>query len=199
MREREPINQTPLGDELRRVVVIDTETSGLDPYQHSLLSIGLVPLYTEERLELFVSEPSILADPRSMAIHGIDLEWLSTVGESPKVICERFETFLAHHSHSPVILAGHNITFDLRFMKRLYRLADRPWPTLISHRSLDTHSMLWQLAASGQIPFDACSSDGAFRYFNCAPLPQERHSALGDALSTRELLRLILARSTNSP
>ena len=140
----------------------------------------------------FILEPKIIADPRSMAIHGIRLEWLSENGESPARVCERFERVLRHQGTSTVILAGHNIAIDIAFMKRLYRVANRAWPSMISHRSLDTHTMLWQLAAAGDIPFDACSSDGAFKHFDCSPPAELRHSALGDAIATKQLFLKLL-------
>ena len=73
-------------------------------------------------------------------------------------------------------------------MKRLYRVAERPWPTRLSHRVIDTHSLLWFSAQNGLIPVEACSSDGAFSYFTCEPPSHLRHSALGDAIATKHLL-----------
>ena len=176
-----------------QVLVIDTETSGLDPTVHSLLSIGLTTLTREESLEIFVVEPDINADPRAMAIHGISLDWLTQNGQSPDQVCLSFERFLEGFNEGPILLAGHNVSFDLSFMRRLYRVARRPWPDKVSHRLIDTHSLLWLLAQGGQIPLEACSSDGAFSYFKCSPPEHLRHSALGDAVATKALLLKILA------
>lgn len=197
----------------KQVLIIDTEASGLNPLYHSILSIGLCPLldsqYSHEPkppkdqlelgLEIFVREPNIQADPRAMAIHGITLEELEKKGVDPTQACVLFEDYLAQHFKQTVILAGHNINFDLAFMKRLYRLAERPWPEQISHRVIDTHSLLWGLAFTNQIPKDACNSDGAFKFFACAPPEALRHSALGDALATRTLLVKILELMNPKP
>ena len=190
----------------KQVLIIDTEASGLDPLYHSILSIGLCPLSDslssqefnilsknqEIGLEIFVDEPCINTDPQAMAIHGITLEELAEKGLSPLNACLRFEDYLNQHFDQSVLLAGHNINFDLAFMKRLYRLAQRSWPKQISHRTIDTHSLLWALAYANHIPKNACSSDGAFEFFDCAPPEALRHSALGDAVATKTLLVKIL-------
>lgn len=181
-----------LSRELNHVLIVDTETSGLDPLVHSILSLGLISLTGDIEEEYFIYEPSIVSDPRSMSIHGISLNWLSSKGESPSVVCDQFETALSKVESESIILAGHNVAFDLAFLKRLYRVANRPWPSKISHRSLDTHTMLWQLAAAGRIPFEATSSDGAFEYFECSPPISLRHSALGDARATKQLFLKLL-------
>ena len=186
------MNPTPLHNELKKVLVIDTETSGLDPLVHSVLSIGITPLIGDLEEEYFVFESEIISDARSMAIHGIDLNWLSTHGQSPLSVCERFEHALSLLETDSILLAGHNISFDISFMKRLYRVANRPWPQIISHRSIDTHTMLWQLASAHLIPFEACSSDGAFKFFDCSPPDSLRHSALGDAIATKQLFLKLL-------
>ena len=190
----------------KQVLIIDTEASGLDPLYHSILSIGLCPLidrqYPQESntphenqelgLEIFVNEPCINTDPQAMAIHGITLKELEEKGLSPLKACLRFEDYLNQHFEQSVLLAGHNINFDLAFMKRLYRVAGRSWPKQLSHRTIDTHSLLWGLACANHIPKGACSSDGAFKFFNCAPPEALRHSALGDALATKTLLIKLL-------
>lgn len=177
-------------DLLKNILIIDTEASGLDPLKHSLLSVGLCTLHQDTSLEIYIKEPSIIADPRAMAIHGIRLETIDELGLKPYEACLRIEQFLSTHFNedNPILLAGHNIAFDVNYLKRLYRLADRALPSQLSHRVVDTHSLLWGLALSGQIPEKACSSDGAFEYFNCAPPEALRHSALGDALATKQLL-----------
>ena len=65
-------------------------------------------------------------------------------------------------------------------------------PPQFSHRSIDTHTLLWTLASLGMVPPSACSSDGAFGHYKVSPPKELRHTALGDALATRDLLEAIL-------
>jgi DNA polymerase III subunit epsilon len=178
---------------LDSILIIDTETGGLDPNQHSILSLGFVTWDQQQQQEFFVLEEQLLTTPRSMEINQIDLQWLKKNGKSPIEVCEQIDQFLSTvNATRPLMLVGHNISFDLAFLKRLYHLSHRSFPDDFSHRSLDTHSLLWILAQQGRIPWQACSSDGAFQYFNVSPPANLRHTALGDAIATRHLLVKIM-------
>ncbi len=174
------------------VVVLDTETGGVDPAAHSLLSVALVSLDGARQLEFFVREPEIFSVPESMAVNGLDLAEVEARGLLPAQACDALEGFLreerARAGGRAPLLAGHNISFDIAFLKRLYRLAGRSAEGVFSHRSLDTHTLMWTLAAMGALPPEACGSDGAFRHYGVEPPAALRHTALGDAVATRELL-----------
>lgn len=186
--------RAPLRADVADLVIIDTEASGLDPLRHSLLSLAMVDFSGEHQIEIFVREPSIEADPAAMAVNRIDLGWLQEHGLPPQEACDRVEAWLDSLGRGrPLLCVGHNIAFDLAFMRRLYWLAGRPLPRDFSHRSIDTHSLLFARAAAGQLPPSVRSSDGAFAHFGIAPPPDLRHTALGDTLATRELLLRLLA------
>lgn len=181
---------TPLLD---RIVVVDTETGGLDPLQFSILSVGLVSWDGAHRMELFVAEPEIRCDPRSLAVNGLDPAWIRANGLPPAEACKAIDGFLDRMGvERPIIAAGHNIAFDIAFLRRLYALGGASIPSDFSHRTVDTHTLLWALAARGVLPPDVRSSDAAFAHFGVAPPEGTRHTALGDALATRELLRHLL-------
>ena len=180
-------------DTLSRVLVIDTETGGLDPNHHSLLSLAMVSWDLKYQKEFFVREANLVTNAQSMEINQIDLDWIKAHGKSPLCICEQIEDFLNQITVTrPLIMVGHNIAFDLSFIKRLYHLANRPFPSDLSHRSIDTHSLLWTLSHLGKIPANTCSSDQAFKFFDVSPPQHLRHTALGDAVATRHLLEKIL-------
>lgn len=173
------------------VVIIDTETGGLDPSRHSILSVGMVVLGTNQECEVFISEPTISAEPEALAINGINLEWLRAVGLSPQAAVLSIEEFRTQVSQDgPITFAGHNLSFDVGFLRRLYTIAGAEWPRGLTHRTVDTHSLLWALAVSGKIPASACGSEGAFAFFGIdAP---GRHTALGDARATSLLLARLI-------
>ena len=175
-----------------QILVIDTETGGLNPQEHSLLSLGMTSWCGQHAQEFFVLEDQLVTNPRSMEINRIDLDWLRVHGKSPQDTCEHIDAFINRIPQRPLILAGHNISFDLAFLRRLYRLAERPLPKAFSHRSIDTHSLLWLLAQRGDIPMSACTSDGAFAHFDIEIPEEQRHTALADAIATHELLQKIL-------
>lgn len=178
--------------QLEQIIVIDTETGGLDPQEHSILSLAMVSWCGQFQKEFFIAEDVFHTNPSSMEVNQINLEWLRTNGMSPQQACEEIDLFLDYFSQKPLVLAGHNISFDIAFLRRLYRLAGRPFSPSFSHRSIDTHTLLWALVQKGEFGSEVCSSDGAFNHFNVAPTPELRHTALGDAIATQALLKKIL-------
>ena len=178
---------------MNRVVVVDTETGGLDPLYHSILSVGLVSGDGRKQLEFYVAEPEIVTHPRSMAINRLDPAVIAAEGLDPVAACERIDRFLESlEVPRPVMMVGHNIAFDIAFLRRMYRLAGRPLPVDFGHRTVDTHTLMWSLVARGKLPPHVRGSDAAFAHFDIAPPPEKRHTALGDAIATRDLLERLL-------
>lgn len=175
------------------VFIIDTETGGLDIYEHSLMSVALVTGDGKASMEIWVAEPTIFTTEVSLQINRLDPSRLAAEGLSPNAACDALEAFVTLHAPGkPPTVAGHNIAFDLAFLRRLYNIAGRGLPTLFSHRTLDTHTLLWALARTGRLPPNVVGSDAAFSYFGISPPEALRHTALGDAEATRELLQRLL-------
>lgn len=175
---------------LSDIVVIDTEAGGLDPLVHSLLSVGLVSGEGDRVTEFFVREPEVVVSTSGMAVNRIDLAQVEAEGLSPAAACDALEAFLAPIERP--MLAGHNIAFDLAYLRRLYHLAGRAMPKSMAHRTVDTHSLMWALRIRGRLPAHVTGSDAAFAHFEIAPPTEARHTALGDALATRLLVERLL-------
>jgi DNA polymerase III epsilon subunit-like protein len=182
---------------MSKLLVLDTETGGVDPDRHSLLSIGAV-VWEDGRqgaeLEVLVAEPDFIVTARAMEINRIDLVAHSRQAVAPadalailtRFVVDQFRQELA--SGEKVVLAGHNIGFDVGFLKRLFRAAGSDFEALFSHRSLDTASVLRFLSLAGMVPEAAAASNEAFRYLKIEISEADRHTALGDARATAELL-----------
>lgn len=184
------------GDKMNKLVVIDTETGGLDANKVSILSVGAVVLNEKlnviDKIEIYVKEDEIVAEDRALQINKIDLNWLKINGHNPYNAVLELEYFLSKHfdcskEHS-IPVAGHNIGFDINFMKRLYRLAGKDYEKTFSHRTLDTSGIINFLNLTGNFECSS-SSDKAFAHFKIVIAEEKRHTALGDALATAELLR----------
>ncbi|MFZ4737702.1 MAG: exonuclease domain-containing protein [Bradymonadia bacterium] len=175
------------------VIVIDTETGGLDPDRVSLLTLALVPGDGAAPLDLTVAESEIVVTPRSLEITRLDPEVIRRTGLAPVAACDRIDAWLAAHARGRKrVCAGHNVAFDIAFTRRLYRLAGRSLPDFFSHRTLDTHTLLWGLRAAGRLPPNVVGSDAAFAHFGIEPATADRHTALGDARATLNLLRALV-------
>src|SRR5438067_2269359 len=115
-----------------KLLVLDTETGGLDPLVHSLLTIGLV-VWEDGKItasdEFSVCEPEIVTERDALLVNRVDPRSVHASGLDPKDAIERLERFiLAHFSETDeVVLSGHNVSFDVQFLRRLYRIARRPF------------------------------------------------------------------------
>lgn len=191
---------------MNTLLVIDTETGGLDPNHDSLVSLAAVLWKDGEivaEIQIFVNEPKPRIDAGAIAVHGIDPKWLKLNGSSPRRAVREFERFVATHfprlEKGDVQLAGHNVAFDVAFLKRLYRLARVRFPSFYSHRVLDTASLGLFFILSGNLPKGSATSDKLFSHFSIPFTQGSRHSALGDARATAQLINefLKMVKSNN--
>ena len=156
--------------------VFDTETTGLDPAGGDrVISIGAVRVVNgrvlrQETFERLV-QPQRSVPAASTAIHGITAAMLQ--GQPP--ITEVLPTFLRFAEDT--VLVGHNVSFDLQFLKMSEAAAgvdlDRPaLDTLLLHAALHPEN--------GDHSLDAIAARLGISVVG-------RHTALGDALVTAEV------------
>lgn len=184
---------------MSKLLVIDTETGGLDPDKYSILTLGAVvwhddPSIKRETFEVEIAEVPIVAEPGALAVNGIDVTRLSREGKNPLVAVSMFHNFVKRHfpEDGQIALAGHNVDFDVRFVKRLFRLAgcESTYTKTFSHRVLDTAGIGRFLVLARRLKLESSSSDALFTFFGIQP--EKRHSALGDAWATANLLDCLI-------
>ena len=163
-------------------VVIDTETTGLDPRKARVIELAGVRLQAGKlqaggqfRQLLRPADDPIPAE--TTRIHGIDN---AMVAEAPMFadVWPRFDAYLGQ-----AVVIGHTVGFDLAMLKRECDLAGLPW---VRPRTLDTR-LLAQIAAP-ELAGYALEKLAAWLGVDVV----ERHSALGDAATTaRVFLALV--------
>jgi DNA polymerase III subunit epsilon len=179
----------------RDLLVVDVETSGINPFRHDVLAVGLVPLCSELAATVVYVRPKVIewGGYAKKNFEKYSDDWEKAALE-PSAACILIESYLAEtfggRTATPV---GHNIGFDVAFLRRLAFLGGRDQLAGLSHRAIDTHTLLYLLAMQGRIPHEAVTSDGAFKYFGITIDERVRHTALGDSKATRELVRKVFA------
>jgi DNA polymerase-3 subunit epsilon len=182
---------------MTKLLVIDTETGGLDPERHSILSLAAVVWEDgnpKGEIEILIAEPDLSVTAQALEVNRIDLVGHCRRAVAPSGAVMRLEAFLNVHfqqelaAGGQIVLVGHNINFDLGFLRRLYRLAGAEFPSLFSHRVLDTASILRFLSLVGRLPATAVASSGAFAHLGVSVPEEMRHTALGDARGTADML-----------
>jgi DNA polymerase III subunit epsilon len=182
------------------IVVIDTETGGLDCARHSLLSLAAVLLEDggiADSREWLVREPDGLlnVEAEALAVNQIDLTQHLAVALHPAQVAAELAAFIPRPYRvykGRALLAGHNVGFDYGFLVRLARLAGDPGfaDRHFHHRMLDTASIMHFLQLRGELPANPGGLGRACRYFGIEH--HGAHTALGDARATALLLARLL-------
>ncbi|MGY3618887.1 DUF294 nucleotidyltransferase-like domain-containing protein [Bradyrhizobium sp. USDA 10063] len=165
-------------------VVIDAETTGLDPRKARVIELAGVRLSAGKLVDggsfRQLLRPADQPIPiEATRVHGIDD---ATVAESPLFVdvWPHFEAFLGR-----TIVIGHMIGFDLAVLKRECDLAGLPWSR---PRTLDTR-LLAEIVAPEL---------GGYELENLAVWlgvdVAKRHSALGDAITTARIFLGLVPR-----
>jgi DNA polymerase-3 subunit epsilon len=178
-----------------KIVFIDTETGGLHPAHHSLLSIGLVEWQNgriSQTKEILVDDGELKATEAALAINKIDLNSHRESAISPNEAIQGILSFIGWTSnqHDKVTLAGHNVGFDIKFTHHLFESQNYNFEDYFSHRSIDTSSILHYLYFSGKLSLKIIGSSEAFEHFGIKV--HGRHTALGDAIATAKLFNELI-------
>ena len=141
----------------KKYLVIDTETGGLNPEKNSILSIAGVlwePGKTVEPVfDLYVKEHFINVEEAALKVNKIDMNKVHTADE-PYVVVKKIQNALNERFGSDrkaIQLVGHNVAFDIAFIKRLYRHAglESAYKDDFRDRAMDSCSILEFLMLSG--------------------------------------------------
>ena len=181
----------------RKLLIIDTETGGLDPAVQCILSIAAVVWSggsVEDHYYTLIAEPEIVAEPGALKVNKLTVEQVQAEGVSPFDAFHGLHAMLQKHDmRSDVRLAGHNVAFDVGFLKRLFRLVgktDKDYGKLFSYRSLCTQTGALLLEQAGRIdlPGGSASLDALVKLWAIKLDRTDGHNALADAFATAEVL-----------
>lgn len=178
------------------VIFIDTETGGTDPQKHSLLSVGLVAWTKDQGIidscEILLKSEKYKCTKEAIKINKFKIEHHESIAVSHKDAITAIRNFCVKNTGKTkeIQIAGHNIQFDVAFLKLLFAEQNRNFSRLFSHRMIDTFSILKFLVDSEKIALDPISSANAFKVFKINV--EQRHSALGDAVATAKLYEALM-------
>lgn len=173
---------------LEESVVIDIETSGANFVQSSVLSVAIVPLDTDiAPLQVYIRpEQLIWSDIAKGYFETYRAEWAARA-IAPSSACRTIAEYILKSFNDPVTIIAHNVAFDFAFLRILFSREGIDESRCFSHRAIDTHTLLRLAYILGKIPASALSSTGAFDHFSIRLPKSQRHTALADAIATREL------------
>jgi len=158
-----------------RQVVLDTETTGLDPAQgHRIIEIGCVELVnrrvSDNRYHQYL-QPDREIDEGALEVHGISQEFLADKPRFGDVV----QDFLSYVKGAELII--HNAPFDVGFINHELALLDKNLGVLEDHCTIiDTLKMARSLH-----PGQNNSLDGLCKRYEIDNSQRSLHGALLDA------------------
>ena len=169
-----------------RFVVLDTETTGLNPRTDRIITIGAVAVQNGEILleDSFEALLKVTHNTSAVTVHGVTRDESRRGMEEPKAL----ELFLDYLKDG--VIVGHHIGHDVATFDAAY---ERHWCFRMSNRCLDTMNLALHLekagAFSGRPPIRQFTLDALCEVFGV--IPHDRHTASGDAFITAQVfLRL---------
>jgi DNA polymerase-3 subunit epsilon len=179
-RDDDPIDRV-------RFVVLDSETTGLNPAVDRLVTIGAVAVIGGEILleDSFSALLRIERNTEAVMVHGVTRDQ-SRHGVSEAQAIEDFLGYLRDG-----VIVGHHLGHDIATFDAA---CERHWGTRLLNRSLDTMDLTLHLeragAFAGRPPIRRFTLDALCTMFGV--IPHDRHTAAGDAFITAQVfLRLL--------
>ena len=154
-----------------REIVLDTETTGLDPAAgHRIVEVACLELLnhipTGRNYQSYVN-PERDVPPDAFAVHGLSAEFLA---DKPR-FAEIADALVGFIAAAPLVI--HNAEFDMRFLNAEFQRLARP--PLAGERVVDT-----LLIARQKFPGAPASLDALCRRFAIDNSTRTRHGALLD-------------------
>ncbi|GGE36033.1 3'-5' exonuclease [Psychroflexus planctonicus] len=166
----------------QRVVVLDCETTGLNPSEDKILSIGAVALHenvicVEDHFSVFVKQTFHQAE--SVAIHGIVNNKKNKLDTEKEAIKQLLQCI------GSAKIVGHHIQFDIEMINRALQHMQLP---KLKNKVQDTSDLYLKYKGIHQ-PIQK-SLDDLCEEFNIPK--KDRHTALGDAFLTAQVYQRLV-------
>lgn len=160
---------------MMRQIILDTETTGLDPATgHRVIEIGAVEIInrriTGQHYHQYLN-PQRVVEEQAIAVHGLNNQFLADKPLFADIVTE----FLAYIEGAELII--HNAAFDIKFLQHELRLANLD-PAWLSSRVTVTDSLLM---AREKHPGQKNSLDALCKRYKVANSHRSLHGALLDA------------------
>ena len=180
------------------MIVLDCETSGLDPARCAILSIGAIDFLQPDRqfyVEVQAPEGCCI-EPTALAINGFTREEIFSEVRLPLYLALRDLSAwvrLCRHKN----LAGSNVAFDAGFLRAAARSIYMPYP--FGRMSIDLMSLWYvhrlttygELLPSGQV---WVKTDEILRYVGLPAEPHPHNALVGAKGEAEAFSRLIYGR-----
>lgn len=166
------ISHPAISTRKKKIIVFDTETTGLLPYDR-IITIGAVRIEGDELLNqplYLIFDPRKDSSPQAEAVHGFD-NWMTRYQD---LFADLARSLRDWFSWADEIVA-HNVEFDMRYIQREFRKAEVEMLTQPVHCTMDGARKLWRGKSA---KLDDCLSS---RFIACGDPPWRHGRRLLDS------------------
>lgn len=187
-----------------KYIAFDVEAGGVD-VEHSLLSAYFVVI--DDDLKTVYGELDLLVKPdngnyvataQALEVNKIDLIAHDKIAITESKAGQLLFNFLKEHAQNgttKLIPLGHNISFDVEFIKK--HLLKKAFNQFVSYRMLDTASVVQFFKLAGLVSRDLAGSLSEIAiHFGISTIMNVPHTAKGDTWMAIEILRKLKAQAT---
>ncbi len=194
-----------MADKAGCYLVIDTETTGLHPAYHGLVELAAAALDDQltvlDTFHVDICPPEHVAyDAESLTINGFTPERIKA-GISYRMACEQFAAFIRKNFSAEPIVVGQFYAFDYAFLEQMFSSSgyrEGLAAAIKGNHLIDTKAVAQSFNARALLrgaplpfPVTSLSKPGGLKE-RFGITGYQAHSALGDVLATREVLKKLL-------
>lgn len=189
------------------MVMLDVETSGLDPQRHQILTldatyltrVGVEWVPTGDSLSTMVSIcPWARIEDQALKVNRLKLEDLNRMGRPEADVMAALVAWVKNCAATPqgegayILLAGYNVGFDRSFLEAAFDRAHIRWTEAFSYRHLDVKELVQWARIAGMVKGDRLRLEGVARQLGCHQ--DGAHASDVDVAMTIAVMNTLLAR-----
>lgn len=181
------------------MVVVDIETTGLNPQESSIIEIGAIDFFNPDNRfneRCSVREDSII-NPKSLEVNGYSIKELrDDTFQSEKELLLNFISWLKNIEKKTLV--GQNVNFDFGFLNATKQRENVEWD--FGRRTIDIHSVAYtHMISKGIEPpmkegISKLNGDLIMKYVGIPSEPMPHRGIQGAIYETEALSRLIFGK-----
>lgn len=185
---------------MKKVIYFDTETSGLDPIQNDILTIGgIIEIDGEVKEEFYLEmQPfnyNTISD-YALQVNGLTREQIKTFmtpQEGYRKLITIFSKYVNKYDKNDKLTPiGYNVKFDIDFLNQLFvKNGDKYFGSFVDYHYIDPMVLINFLRFKGVIKLENCKLVTASAHYG---IELDAHNAMNDIIATKELLNKLMER-----
>lgn len=189
---------------MRKVLWMDTETSGTDEDRHAMLDLSVIieidrEIISKKKFQIKPFSDDIL-DPQALEVNGYTEEMVKQEPfleplEAHMQICGLWGSNVDKFEKSDkMYIGGFNVDFDLRFLTKFFeKCQDKYLGSWINWRKLDPMPLVTVLEYLGKVQLPNLKLETLCDYYQ---IPIDAHDSMSDIMATRELFYKLINRNS---